>query len=504
MLKRFLSDRRGNFAALTVGISIPLLLAVGLSVDYTRYLSAHDHLQEATDAIALMLAASKERDETKLTTLANQMLATNKSNARIETASVFEIKSTNDAVEVKLNGSIEATFMGLAGYEKLNTSSYAKAERAVTGGVELALILDNTDSMKHADPKTKITKINAVKTAAAKLVDELMTNADGAVKVSLVPFADYVNVGLDNRNASWLNVAADSSKVTPGKCTEVTSKTVCDEYAPKYACTKVSDGVEYQTTCGGGCVKSHTEPVNPPTQSCSKDTTTYTKWYGCVASRVTATKPYQAILDDGSSSVRYPGIMDSNGYTKCPIPIIPLTSTKQTIKDGIAGMVTSRSGWTPYTYIPSGLIWGLNVLSQTEPFTQGGAYDSKNQKPRKVAVLMTDGENTKYLNLANTAGLLADMATGWETGTFDKSKYDAGQLQIKPTNDNTAAICKIMKDKKIEIFTVAFMLDDANAKTLLESCATDKDHYFDASDSDKLAQAFGTIGNSLRVVRLTK
>jgi hypothetical protein len=46
------------------------------------------------------------------------------------------------------------------------------------------------------------------------------------------------------------------------------------------------------------------------------------------------------------------------------------------------------------------------------------------------------------------------------------------------------------------------MVDDETAKTMLESCATDKNHYFDASDTSKLLEAFTAISKSLRVVRL--
>jgi hypothetical protein len=59
-----------------------------------------------------------------------------------------------------------------------------------------------------------------------------------------------------------------------------------------------------------------------------------------------------------------------------------------------------------------------------------------------------------------------------------------------------------MKKQNIEIYTVAFMVDDETAKTMLESCATDKNHYFDASDTSKLLEAFTAISKSLRVVRL--
>jgi len=52
--------------------------------------------------------------------------------------------------------------------------------------------------------------------------------------------------------------------------------------------------------------------------------------------------------------------------------------------------------------------------------------------------------------------------------------------------------------------SVAFMVDDAAAKTMLETCATDSEHYFDASDPDKLLAAFSGIAQSLSQVRLAR
>jgi hypothetical protein len=56
----------------------------------------------------------------------------------------------------------------------------------------------------------------------------------------------------------------------------------------------------------------------------------------------------------------------------------------------------------------------------------------------------------------------------------------------------------------IEIFTVAFKVDDAAARTMLQGCATDAQHYYDASDPEALLVAFAGIAQSLRQVRLAR
>jgi hypothetical protein len=53
----------------------------------------------------------------------------------------------------------------------------------------------------------------------------------------------------------------------------------------------------------------------------------------------------------------------------------------------------------------------------------------------------------------------------------------------------------------VEIFSIAFMVGDGGAKTMLQNCATDAEHYYDATDSAALAAAFAGIGQSLTNVR---
>ena len=66
--------------------------------------------------------------------------------------------------------------------------------------LEIALVLDTTGSMSG-------NKLASLKVAANNLVDQLVTNNDNDnVKLSVVPFAQYVNVGRNNVNANWVDV----------------------------------------------------------------------------------------------------------------------------------------------------------------------------------------------------------------------------------------------------------------------------------------------------------
>lgn len=487
MSRRFFASRDGQFTLMMVITTLPLVLAVGFAVDYSRYVSAEKHLQEVADSAALAVAGSPERSEAKLRKVADDFVSSNFAATRIEEVRVASVTLKDDQVDVALEGRLPTTFMGIARYSWLDVKASSLAVRAVTGSVELALVLDNTWSMSEEDT-SGVSKINSLKTAAGALVTELTSNAKADVRIGLVPYADYVNVGVKNRSEPWLSVPADYDvDPKPRVCQkkDVTT-TPCLEYAAKYSCTTYIDGVPQNSTCGGQCVRTGT-PYTEKKEVCSGGggVTKY-RWYGCVGSRMSGTTR----LNDGSPSVTYPGYVETS--QKCLNPIVPLTRDRGVLQSAISGMIINIGSYKPYTYIPAGLIWGVNLLSPPAPFKEASAYDVKNSSPRKAIVLMTDGENT--LRFTSSNGRHAALSSTASTAA----------TQLSRTNADTKAICDYAKSNKIEIFSVAFMVDNADAKAVLEYCATDADHYFDASDSRKLMAAFSGIARSLSLVRLAR
>lgn len=499
MLKRFLGDRSGNYAMLLGITTLPLLLAVGFGVDTVRYVSAKQHLQELADGASLAVAASPSRDDTTLRALAGKMVVGNTADNRVENVKVATLNIKDDKVDLGLEGDIHTYFMNLANIHTLDVRASALAVRAVTGSVEVALVLDNTESMNYDN------KIQTLKVAAADLVTQLHKNEKASVRIALVPYAEQINVGTSNRNASWLSVPDDYTQsvtkttTTEGRWVQKTKNTnECVTWKEAGSRQVEKDGVWVTETWPRTCTEYKKVNVGDPYWVDGSTTTTTTetkyKWYGCVGSRVSNKN---LLLDDLSPSVPYPGYVDTK--QKCLTEIIPLTSDQDTIQKGITGMITSRSGYTPNTYIPGGMMWGINVLSNTLPFSEGAPYDPANSKPRKVIVLMTDGLNTRRVNVTGTLNL--DYLKG---GALIGDTNSANDTQRSNVNKDTITLCDYAKTNKIEIFSVAFMVDDGPAKTMLEGCATDASHYYDASDSEKLLAAFSGIAQSLSQVRLAR
>lgn len=507
MLKRFISDRSGNYAILTGMAALPLMLSVGFGVDYSRLVSARSHLQELADAAALAMVISGEKDKEKLTVLATDFIEANKHLKRIETVTIASLEPTDTDVDISLTSKIPTYFMGLASINDMDVSANALAMRAVTGSVEVALVLDNTDSMNFDG------KIGTLKTAAGNLVTQLTSNKDADVRIGLVPYAEQINVGTANRNASWISVPADYSDsvttttTTAGYWNQKTKKAVPNEclvWKEAGSSTTLKDGVPVTTTWERSCTSwkmvNDGAPVWVPEKTTTSTTTTTYTWRGCVGMRVSGGK---LVLNDGSPSVKYPGLMSKNTAFKCLTEIVPLTNNAKTIKTAITGMITSRgspyASYAPNTYIPGGMMWGINLLSNSEPFSEGLPYDPANEKPRKVIVLMTDGLNTMRTLL--TGNVNTDYL---KSGSFIGDTASANATQQTQTNTDTTTLCTYAKAQKIEIFTVAFKVDDGAAKTMLQGCATDLAHYYDASDESKLLAAFSGIAQSLTQVRLAR
>jgi Flp pilus assembly protein TadG len=475
MIKAFCSNRSGNYAAILAIATLPLLLAVGVATDYSRHVSAQKHLQELADAASLALAGSDEKSEEKLRKLANKIILSNRSSARIENVKIVDLDTDDNWVDLRLSGDIQTTFMNLANIQTLDVGASALAERAVTGSVEVALVLDNTASMSFDD------KIVTLRDAATNLVEELFGAEDADVRVGLVPYAEQINVGTANRNASWLSVPNDYSTVTPateGEWYQPQKRTdTCKKWREAGSRQVEKDGVWVTETWGRSC--SEWEMVDDGPKKWRAGRAAYTtryKWYGCIGSRINNGK---LVLDDQSPTIKYPGFVKTS--KTCLTEVLPLTDEETTVTTAIEAMATARD-----TYIPAGVIWGVNVLSPGEPFTEGAAYDANNKKPRKVMVLMTDGLNTRRVNMSN--------------GDYT-SANSAQRLQ---TNTDTKTACDYAKSRKIEIFAVAFKVDDVNAKSMLQYCANSAEHYYDASDPEKLLTAFEGIGRSLRQVRLAR
>jgi Flp pilus assembly protein TadG len=204
LFRRFLSNSAGNFSTMLALASVPLLLASGAAIDFSRANHARTVLQAAADAAALGGGSSKDKSDAQLQSLVEQYLDVNNAKAVLEHVSKIEqaLDPEKGTFEVKISGKMKTSFMVIGGITEMDIGVSSQVNVG-SEALEVAMVLDNTGSMSGV-------KIANLKSAATNLVDilEKETSSNADVKIGLVPFAEYVNVGASNINADWIDKTA--------------------------------------------------------------------------------------------------------------------------------------------------------------------------------------------------------------------------------------------------------------------------------------------------------
>lgn len=470
-LGEFTRSCRGNIAMISAICAVPLALGVGIAVDLQHRSSVQNAVQDGLDAALLAAAATGSEDESEVDRIIRDYFSTHLTNVDLSDDYELAVDLTDSRIAARVDGETDTYFAGLIGRPHLPVTVSAAAVSGSGQIIELALVVDNTWSMS-ADAGGAMTRIAALKAAAHTLVDSIMVEG-GQVRISLVPYADYVNVGPSNRNASWINVPADYSVTSPRTCSMRTTRTTCTGGVWGTRDVLV-DGVptpqgywEVAPTC--------TEQRVAPYEQCSGGTTTNYTWFGCVLSRNAGTLR----LSDEHPEVRYTGFLGSS--QACLNSILPLASDRAAIDRAIDGLVINIGSYRPETFIPAGLVWGVNVLSPSPPFTEGAPYGDN---VRKIVVLMTDGSNTLQFRVADGRHVAAPSSA--------------------PADSDARAICDYARGQGIQVYTVGLAVPSGPARDLMRYCASSTSGAYDARDASELVEAFRGIARSINAVRLVQ
>ena len=485
--RKFLRHVKGNVSMIFAFSLIPIAGVAGAGVDYSRAVETRNQLQHATDAAALAGGRSLAIDDKSYKKIARNNFYENYKNAKFAKNVSLKVKKIKDGIRVDAAAKMDTTFLQVVGYDKIAMEVFS--EIGVSNSkLEVALVLDNTGSMTGS-------KLASLKKSARVLVKALMRKkVNKHTRIAVVPFADYVNIGMKHRNEPGVYVRPDYkvTKVHPGGTScyntypDSTKKCKTTGGSSGYwsTCygTKVNDGVvsTYSYSCkkGGSSGKTTcTGSSGKAVKKCKTTPTTYSyihyKWYGCVGSR---NNPLDT--RDSGYKTKVPGLLAS--YNNCkPAELTRLTNNRNVVFGALNKMKANGE-----TYIPTGLLWGWRAISKGIPFADGAAYGktkAEKRKYRKVIVLMTDGINTK-------------------SPTYPEHKGS----DTNKANKLTAKLCKNIKKKDITVYTIAFEVKNSTVRKLLKACAGNGGQYFNAKNSKELKVAFQDIALALMNLRLTK
>lgn len=220
LLRRFAKDESGVFAVLFGLMAIVLIALGGAVVDYVTLEQTRQRAQTALDAAALALQPEifepgYTDDAVKASALAivRERVGDPRIVDSIQISHVIA-NQTDGSLYFRAQFTMPTLFVSLVGVPQLSAGIEAEATRKKLA-LEVVMVLDNSGSMKADNRMTNLV-------AAAKCATNILMYSDvvdsgdtcvaapGAtlvadVKVSIVPFTMYVNVGTGNANATWMD-----------------------------------------------------------------------------------------------------------------------------------------------------------------------------------------------------------------------------------------------------------------------------------------------------------
>lgn len=195
-LRKFVKNENGDMVLMHALSVVPMLLAVGASLDYARFSSVQTHIQAAVDSAALSAAAmgpqttDADRIATAKSSLANNLAQGAAAGLSIDS----DFSVINKHFEMSASVDVPSSLMQLTGISSLTARGNAEVNMAGSSKAEIAMVLDYSTSMNETSGGS--VKYVAMRRAASKLVNDLAASNPQGVKFGLVPFSHKVSTSL--------------------------------------------------------------------------------------------------------------------------------------------------------------------------------------------------------------------------------------------------------------------------------------------------------------------
>lgn len=464
IFSNLIRDKRGSLATFVAAAALPLVAFTGLAVDTARGYLVKTRLNYALDSAALaggrVMFDAAARDAA-IQDFFDANFPSGYMGATL-TGPTTTINSTDQTIKLDASANVGTTLMQVLGVDDVDVAASSEVQRQIKG-MELAMVLDNTGSMRHTAPGSSQSKVEDLKDASLQLVDILYAGREEIddFYMSIVPYTAAVNIG--NQHSTWLT-SLDQSLYSP--------------------------------VVWKGCVEARHLGVrdrndDPPS----------------VEAFVPSYWPQTA------TSLDWPAVVETNEWnargpnTNCADPIQPLIKAKTDIETVLNAMTYWRHGGTMGN---AGLVWGWRTVSPRwrglwdgdDPTILPKDYIADllaNSEPLsdKAIVMMTDGQNNIVYNHYSAYGMR-------QWGRLGVTSDSAIRAEI---NDRMLETCDLMKDEGIIIYTITFDTEgssNAAIRQTYEDCATTPGHYFNSPGEDELTAAFIAIGTQLSNLRLAK
>ncbi|HHZ07374.1 MAG TPA: hypothetical protein GX405_01180 [Rhizobiales bacterium] len=193
-IRDFLRDRRGNYAMMTAVLAVPMLMAMGYSVDFVRVLDAKQRLEHAADSAVLGSLAMGSKAIAYADTMtgpgpipvgvaeAEDFFT---ANARLDPSIslgtvIADVTNSGTKIvsKIKYTAQIQTIFGGLLSKKAWTVNGSASASVDIDNPIDFYLLLDNSPSMGLAATAKAIDQMIALTPDRCAFACHALNNAD--------------------------------------------------------------------------------------------------------------------------------------------------------------------------------------------------------------------------------------------------------------------------------------------------------------------------------------
>jgi Flp pilus assembly protein TadG len=562
-------NRSANVLPIMAAALLPTMAMIGAGIDFGRAYLVASKLQGAADAGAL--AAVRAKQISSNTASAAQSVGADYVSANFPpdyssaALATPEITVTDDddviTASVTLRAAVDTALLRVIGIDILNVTVNAVAEASETlpTSIEALLVLDNTGSMQGA-------RMASLKTAAKNFIDTIYGNKDTreGFAVGILPYNTMVNVGrlVRARDAGMVaaypgytdiaasdpvgwkgclfadktvqNISADRFTLDSGAY-DLTDNMPGEGgmpafepfvYPPVYVDSFQDINNRYLMpdarrddfysipTVRNALVRIHGQNIckdrlTGAAKRCDQSNTVIDFNRLPDRTQYVAARAYSHKSGSGTNASPNNLWGPSPNY-QCPAQALPVSysATRSQLRSYIDNENEALLPGTGTFHNPA-MTWAYRLIERDDIFTRDRP---ENIPVKKIVIFMTDGNfDSRDDGRAVSGGRVLDTAyTAYKTY---EDRLIVNSTTRAATIDHLARrfakTCEAMKADGIEIYTIAFALNndaEGNAtREMFRTCATDRNtHFFSVASGADLNNAFVTIAAELIRLRLAQ
>jgi Flp pilus assembly protein TadG len=559
-LKHLSRNESGMVAPLFGLLIIPIVMLIGIAVDYSRVMRVQDRLQSSVDA-AIVAAMAPNTIEAERVQKAQQMFLLNfykGADAKARTAAEknlfvnglkisFVPNEDGSKIVAKVDGKVRTMFGGIAGINSIPAEGRAvvEAEQGTGQKVEIGMMIDLTGSM--GSTRNGQSKIAGLKIAAQDLLDKLYPDGDDAnVRVAIAPMADYVNAG--EYAAAVTGLSDTGSYAKSDNLTSTRQGRFSGSYSGYYgnsqpagsqfgATSAASGGSTYSNSfCTGNSAWEtyYGYPVGVEVNHYSTGAVWISgRWYTKVRRWSHYSNSYYWDYDDHygdwvrpNTSSNCTEAADQSGKLISCVTERTASATRYTDDAPTGGNYVGA-----YNQSASGSTNKLNYSAD------GKCYVAGRELPAIVPLTSSKSKLEEFFDNATIGGatpghlghawawymLSPNWSSIWPSESRPAEYADAGSRKIAiimtdgeyntqysnaTSRAQALALCSGMKAAGVTVYTIGFGFStsaqagdgssEGNAKDLLTQCSSGTNHYYFPYDSSALAEVFSNIGDTIK------